>query len=677
MGNKYESLFSPISIGGVQIKNRIAMMPMGVFSPRLMGSDGAYTKQGADYYIERARGGTALIITGLVPIVPNPVFYILNNPEEYVRKTKYLADGIHAHGGRVFIQLTALTGRAGHGGDYPAPSELPNVWDPTIKSRMITKEEIELYIKNFAEGAYLVKLAGCDGVEIHAVHEGYLLDQFTIASMNTRTDEYGGSLENRLRFPTEIVRAIKAKCGQDFPVSLRYSVRSYMKDFNRGALPGEEFIEMGRGMEESLIVAKMLEEAGYDVLNCDNGSYDSWYWAHPPVYMSKACNLEDVARLRQAISIPVICAGRFDEPELANDAIRDGCIDMMGMGRPLLADADIANKFAAGKLTEIRPCISCHQGCLSRIFQGLDISCAVNPACGREEEYRLTLAEKPKKILVVGGGPGGMEAARACAERGHSVELVEKNLELGGVFKTAAIPDFKGDDKLLLDWYEIQLQKLGVKVRLGFECTPKFVRAGGYDEVIVATGAMERRICIPGLNPENTSYAIDALKREDIPGKNVLIIGGGLTGCELAYIAGRQGKTVTIVERSETILNAHGLSAANYNMLMELMDFYNVRVIKNASMQKFDEGIATVCETVKNSPSIANRAKLMVAVGAEGVPLLHEIPVDHVIISAGYVSNDALYSCIEADNVHLIGDAKAPANVMEAIWSAYEVARVL
>ena len=674
MKTKYTSLFSPINIGGVTVKNRIAMMPMGVFSPRLMGSDGAYTKDGADYYIERAKGGTGLVITGLVPIVPNPVFYILKDPKAYIRKTKYLADGIHAQGGKVFIQLTALTGRAGHGGEYPAPSELPNVWDPTIKSRMITKDEIKLYIKNFAEGAYLVKLAGCDGVEIHAVHEGYLLDQFVIASMNTRTDEYGGGLENRLRLPVEIVRAIKKKCGKDFPVSLRYSVRSYMKDFNRGALPGETFIEMGRDLDESLVIAKKLEEAGYDVLNCDNGSYDSWYWSHPPMYMPKACNLEDVARLKQAVTMPVICAGRFDEPELADNAIRDGRIDMLGMGRPLLADADIARKLKRGALSEIRPCISCHQGCLSRIFQGLDISCAVNPACGREEAYALKPAMFSKRILIVGGGPAGMEAARVCAERGHTVDLIEKNDELGGVFKTASIPDFKDSDKSLLDWYEWQLCKLGVNLRLGRECTPDIVRRGRYDEVIIATGAIERRLRIPGLTEENSSYAIDALKREELPGKNVLIIGGGLTGCELAYIAGRQGKNVTIVEKTETILNTFGLSAANYNMLIELMDSCNVRVIKNAVVQKLEDGIATVCETVKNYPNIANRAKLMFAVGTQGIPAPHEIPADHVIISAGYMSNDILYHCLESDSVHLIGDAQKPANIMEAVWSAYEIA---
>ncbi len=672
---QYPKLFSPIKIGSVEIKNRIAMMAMGVFSPRLMGKDGAYTKDGADYYIERAKGGTGLIITGLVPIVPNPQFFILNDPESYVKKTRYLTEGIHRYGGKVFIQLTALTGRSGHGSGkvFPAPAPIQNVWDPNITNRGITREEIKEYIKNFAEGAYLVKEAGGDGVEIHAVHEGYLLDQFVIAAMNRRTDEYGGSLENRLRFPTEIVQAIKARCGKDFPVSLRYSVRSYMKNFNRGALPGEVFTEMGRDLEESLVVAKKLEEAGYDVLNCDNGTYDSWYWAHPPMYMPKACNLEDVAKIKEAVSIPVICAGRFDDPDLAEEAISDGRMDMLGMGRPLLADPYISDKFAAGSLKDIRPCISCHQGCLGRIFQGKDISCAVNPACGREMHYELKPAEKAKKVLVVGGGIGGMEAARVCALRGHKVELHEKAGQLGGVFVAASAPDFKEDDKHLLAWYKRQMEELGIAVHLNSEVKPKMT--AGYDEVFVATGATERRLNTPGLDAANVTYAVDTLLGPKIQGNNVLIIGGGLTGCEIAYALSKEGKKVTIVEMTETILNAFGLSAANYNMLMELLDYYKVRVIKNAVVTKYEDGVAHVVETIKNYPNIANRAKLMFALGPAGMPVNREVPADHIVVSVGYQSNQGLYNDLkDKANVHLIGDAVRPTNIMEAIWAAYEKA---
>ena len=675
MTSKFESLFSPLKIGPVEIPNRIAMMPMGVFSPRLLNMETiAYTKEGADYYIERAKGGTGLIITGLMPVVNNMGFCILSNPEGYVRDMKYLMDGVHEAGGKVFVQLTALTGRANHGlvGIYPAPAPIQNVWDPTKTDRGMSKEEIKEYIENFAKGAKLVQEAGGDGVEIHAVHEGYLLDQFAISFFNRRTDEYGGSLENRLRIIREIVEAIKGACGPDFPVSMRYSVKSYVKDFNRGAIPGEEFEERGRDYEESFIVAKKLEEFGYDMLNCDNGSYDSWFWAHPPMYMPKACNLEDVMKVKEVVSIPVACAGRFDDPALADQVIADGKLDIMGMGRPLLADPYAPVKFSQGRLDDVRPCIYCHQGCLGRIFQFKDISCAVNPACGREKSYALTPAAKKKKILVVGGGLGGMEAARVAAIRGHAVDLYEKTDQLGGVFVAAATPDFKEDDRHLLDWYKKQMNDLMINIHLNSEVSPEQTQT--YDEVFVATGANERRLDTPGFDSERVTYAIDALRYKEINGENVIVVGGGLTGCEIAYDSAKKGKKVTIIEASETILNAFGLSAANYNMMMELLDYYQVTVLKNSVVDKFTDGTAYVTETVKNYPNVANRAQHMFALGVQGMPKAHEIPADNIIISVGYTPDDALYQAIQADHVHLIGDAKKPTNVMDAIWEAYEAA---
>jgi 2-enoate reductase len=682
MATKYTNLFSPIRIGGIEVPNRLAMMPMGVFTPRLINSrNGAYTKDGADYYIERAKGGTGLIITGLVPILPSYILNPVNAPEAYIAELKYLTDGVHRYGSKVFIQMSALTGRSGHADSeeeldrIPAPAPIQNVWDPTLKNRGITVEEIKQYIKNFAEAASLVQKAGGDGVEIHAIHEGYLLDQFAIDFFNRRSDEYGGTLENRLRFAKEIVAAIKEKCGKDFPVSMRYSVRSYVKDFNRGALPGEKFIEKGRGPEEGVQVAKMLESYGYDLLNCDNGSYDSWFWPHPPTYMPKACNLDDVAQVKQAVGIPVVCAGKFDNPDVAEQAIAQGRVDIMGMGRPLLADPELGKKFFEGRLSDVRPCIGCHQGCLGRIFQGKDISCAVNPACGREISYALTSAAQKKKVMVIGGGLGGMEAARICALRGHEVDLFEKTEELGGAFLAAAAPEFKDDDRKLLAWYKKQIQELPVKVRMHTEVTEDMIK--GYDEIVVATGAHERKLDAPGFDAPNVTYAIDTLRNIEIRGDNVVIVGGGLTGCEIAYMLGKEGKKVTVVEKTETILNAFGLSAANYNMLMELMDYYKVNVIKNAVVEEFKDGIATVTETVKNYPNVANRAKRMFALGPDGIPKKHKIPADHVVVSVGYISDNGLFQRIQGDHVHLIGDAKKPTNIMEAIWAAYETAMVL
>lgn len=685
MTTQYPKLFSPIKIGAVEIPNRIAMMPMGVFSPRLMNQKtGAYTKDGADYYIERAKGGTGLIITGLVPVTPIPFITPYRFPDEYVEQMKYLMDGIHAHGAKVFVQLTAMNGRAAHISNeierefFPAPAPIQNVWDPRVQNRGITIEEIHQYIQNFATTAHLVQEAGGDGVEIHAVHEGYLLDQFAIAYFNNRTDEYGGSLDNRLRFAKEIVEAIKAKCGKNFPVSIRYSVRSYIKGFNRGALPGEEFEEKGRDLEESLVVAKKLEEYGYDLLNCDNGSYDSWYWAHPPMYMPKACNLEDVSKLKSVVSIPVVCAGRFDDPELAEQAIANGQIDMLGMGRPLLADPDIVNKFYSGDLKNIRPCISCHQGCLGRIFKEKDISCAVNPACGNEIAYALTPATQKKKILVIGGGLGGMEAARVCAIRGHKVDLYEKTDQLGGVFVAAATPDFKEDDRMLLEWYKKQMKDLSVTIHMNTIATKETAKE--YDEIFVATGADERRLNIEGFDSPAVTYACETLYNKNdknIEGQNVVVLGGGLTGCEIAYMYAKEGKTVTIVEVADTILNVDGLSASNYNMLMELMDYYKIKVLKNTVIDKFENHTAYVTQTIKNTPNIANRAMFLSGIGPAGILKTYEIPTDHIVVSVGYISNQTLYEEIKSDHTYLIGDAKKPANIMEAIWASYDIARSL
>ena len=675
--SKYEHLFSPVKIGKVEVPNRIALLPMGVFSPRLMNKDGSYTKDGADYYIERAKGGTGLIITGLVPLPKNAMASILNDPESYVKNQKYLADGIHKYGSKVFIMISALSGRSSTNPDDPAPSALPNVWNPKRNNREMTKAEIEEYIQGFAMGAKAAKDAGIDGVEIHAVHEGYLLDQFTIRNYNHRQDEYGGSLENRLRFPCEIVKAIKKECGEDFPVSIRYSVKSYTKGFNRGAVPGETFDEFGRDYEESFQVAKMLEEAGYDMLDCDNGTYDAWYWPHPPVYMPKALNLDDVAELRKHVNIPVICGGRFDDPSLADEAIAQGRIDMMGMGRPLLADADRANKFKEGREDDIRPCISCHFGCLARIFQfdekthaTKDISCALNPRCGMENHYNITQAKAKKKIAVVGGGIAGMEVARVAALRGHYVDLYEKTDQLGGVFIAASAFEFKEDDRKLLQWYRKQIKDTGVHVLFHTEFKPE--DRANYDEVFVATGAHERKLNTPGFDSPHVRYAVDVLTHQNIENQNVVIIGGGLTGCELAYDLARCNKKVTIVEALPEILNVEGLSAANYNCLKELLRFYHVDVLKYSTVKKYENGKAFVETTSLNVPNINDRAMVMSLQGVHKT--IQEIPADTIIVSVGYTADQDLYNQIKDEHVHLLGDAVHPGNLMSAIWGAYTTA---
>ena len=601
----------------MKLKNRIFMSPMGTTGE----ADGAYCNEGIDYFEERAKGGAGLIITGANVVStkyePRPCTEL--SDFHHVERLNMLIERCHAYGAKVCVQLSPGLGRQQFTDPFTPPYSAGSVgafWFPDLICKPFSKEDIHYLVEKVGYSASLAVNAGADCVELHA-YGGYLLDQFTIAAWNKRNDEYGGSLENRLRFPCEIVKAIKKACGEDFPVSVRYSVVSKTKDFNRGALPGEEYQEFGRDYEESEKVAKMLEEAGYDMLDCDNGSYDAWYWPHPPVYMPKACNLEDVEKVKQWVNIPVICGGRFDNPELAEKEIAAGKIDMMGMGRPLLADPDLANKFKEGREDDIRPCISCHFGCLARIFQvdmktmsSKDISCALNPRCGMENHYNITKADVIKKVAVVGGGIAGMEAARVAALRGHSVDLYEKTDRLGGVFNEASAFDFKDDDRRLLAWYKKQIKDAGVNVKFNTEF--KVEDKANYDVVFVATGASEKRLDnIPGFDQPNVRYAVDVLDKQDIKDQNVVIIGGGLTGCELAYDLARKNKKVSVVEALPTIMNVEGLAAPNYNMLVELMEYYHVDLYKNATVKEYKDGKLMIDVMTTNEPNINNRARMM------------------------------------------------------------------
>ena len=387
MDKKYEALFTPWKIGKVEIKNRIVMCPMGGTS--LFGWMGPqkFNKEAADMFLNIAKNGCGLIIPGIAPLrnmLGGGWLYKVSQ-KEYNKLSTWLEE-FHKTGAKLFVQLTAGFGRSFSIPNHmtgivkskflsklvkpvfdfdrllAAPSALPARWYPEHTVREITVEEIKGIVKGYALTAKRLKDAGVDGVEVHAVHEGYLIDQFTTKYTNKRTDEYGGSFENRYRFATDIVKAIKAECGEDFPVSVRYSALSKTKDFCVGALPGEDYEEVGRDMEESEKAVKYLQDAGYDMLNTDNGTYDAWYWAHPPVYMPENCNLEDVAHVGRFCDIPVVCAGKMDA-EVAAKAIKEGRIDGMGVARQFLTDNEWITKLQEDRLEDIMPCIHCHNGC--------------------------------------------------------------------------------------------------------------------------------------------------------------------------------------------------------------------------------------------------------------------------------------------------------------------------
>ncbi|MBP3555388.1 MAG: FAD-dependent oxidoreductase [Clostridia bacterium] len=679
---KYQALFTPWKIGNVEIKNRIVMCPMGGTSLfgwfELTGCH--FDKEAAKLFLERAKNNVGLIIPGIAPLRDTFWGKWLWQNKKMFEDLKVFMDEIHKTGAKLFIQLTAGMGRSwaitelvaplhknkftralikpiidtSH--ELASPSAQKSRWAHDIECPEMTVEQIHEIIEAFAKTAKLCKEAGVDGVEVHAVHEGYLLDQFSIEFFNKRTDEWGGSFENRYRFATEVVKAIKEACGKDYPVSLRYSVESKMKGFCEGAMPGEDYVEVGRNMEESEKAAKYLEDAGYDMLNADNGTYDSWYWAHPPMYMPQNCNLDDVAHIKKFVSIPVVCAGRM-EPDVAAEAIAEGKIDAMGVARQFLTDPEWITKLIEDRLEDIKPCICCHSGCFNfssskghantqDLTDTMGLArCALNPETMQSKKYHLEPAKKAKKVAVIGGGIGGMEAALVLAKRGHTVTLYEKTDKLGGVFIAAAAPSFKEKDKALITWYIRELTKYPtITVKMNTEI--KDIASLDADEVIVATGAVARRIPIKGV--EKSIEAVDYLLDKKAVGENVVVIGGGLTGCEIAYDLYLKGKKPVIVEMQDDLITTKGVCLANTSYLRDFFKTNKVPVHLETGVSEIADGAVIVKHKDGTTETI---------------------PADSVILSVGYTPAPIAE---KKKNVHIIGDASAVGNLRTVIWGAWD-----
>ena len=659
---KYKNLFTPVKIGSVTLKNRFALAPMGPLG--LADAEGGFNQRGIDYYTERAKGGTGLIITGVtfsdcevetqsMPNCPNSTY----NPVHFIRTSKEMTERVHAYGSKIFLMMSAGFGRVTiptNLGEFPpvAPSAIPHRWLDKI-CRPLTTEEIHSIVKSFGDGAYHAKRGGFDGVEIHAVHEGYLLDQFAISMFNQRTDEYGGSLDNRLRFAREVVEEIKSRCGQDFPVVLRFSLKSMIKDWREGALPGEIFEEKGRDIEEGLETAKLLVQYGYDALDTDVGTYDAWWWNHPPMYQKKGLFRPYCKMVKEAVDVPVLCAGRMDNPEMASEAVEAGECDIVSLGRPLLADPDYVNKLRAGKWEQIRPCISCQEGCMGRVQEFSMINCAVNPQAARERVTAYEPILKSRRVMVVGGGAAGCEAARVLAVRGHKPELFEKGDRLGGNLIPGGAPDFKEDDLALAHWYEVQLQNLKVPVHFHTCVDRDMVLAGNYDAVIIAAGSRPKVFSLG--DDERVYPAAQVLTGEKDCGDTTVVVGGGLVGCETALWLAEQGKNVTIVEVLDRLMAVNGpLCHANKDMLERLLPYHGVKAITSARVTGYRGGI------------------LHASCGGKE----REIACDSVILAVGYQEEDSLYRQLEFDvpELYLLGDARKVSNIMYAIWDAFEVA---
>ena len=681
MNEKYEALFTPFKIGSVEIPNRIVQCSMGGTSLFGWLEPSHFDTEAADFLLKRAKDGVGLVLPGMQTIRDTMGRKWLDQNRSMYRQLKPYMDEYHKTGGKLFIQLAGGFGRSMAVTPWMAAlgrndllnkiaspivdvqyscasaSATPNRWADNLDSRPFTVEEIQEMVWHFGATAKKLREAGVDGVEIHAVHEGYNLDQFAIANMNFRNDQYGGSLENRLRFATEIVQSIKQQAGADFPVSLRYSVRSMTKGWRKGAMPGEDFEEFGRDMAESEKVVQILEKAGYDFLNCDNGTYDAWYWAHPPQYLPDNCNLADVEHIRQFVKIPVACAGRMD-PVKAAEEIAAGRLDAMAIARQNLVDENWVTKIKTGREDEIRPCIRCHNGCFnfsktagSENMQSLEDSlhlgrCALNPPTMQHKRYKIVPTKNPKKVAVIGGGIGGMECCLVLKKRGHKPVLFEKTGELGGLFITASAMSFKENDRELIQWYKNEVAREGIEIHMNTEIND-LGALRGFDEIIVCTGSVPRTMpSIKGF--EKTLNFTQLLVEKKEVGDKVLFLGGGQSSCEAAYDLVLQGKHPIIVEYANDLVNAQATCLANTSFLRDAMEYHKVPVYLHSTVTEIGDGYAMV----------------------KGPDGSFKVECDAVVNGIGFVPTPVGE---KGAHVHRVGDCVAIGNLRTVIWRAWDI----
>ena len=682
MNEKYNALFTPFKIGNVEIKNRIVQCSMGGTSLFGWLEPCHFDKEAAHFLLQRAQKGVGLVLPGMQCVRDTMGRRWLYQNKKMFKELKPYMEEFHKTGAKLFIQLAAGFGRSMAVtpwmvalGKNPilnkiaspivdvqyscaSASETPNRWAEDMPSRPLTVKEIREMVDAFGKTAKMLRDAGVDGVEIHAVHEGYLLDQFTMENWNHRTDEYGGSFENRFRFPVEIVQCIKKYAGEDFPVSLRYSVKSYTKTWGKGAVPGEEFVEWGRDYEESKKAIKYLGDMGYDFFNCDNGTYDAWYWAHPPQYMPDNCNLADVEMIRNYTDKPVACAGRM-LPETAAEEIAAGRLDAIAIARQNLVDPDWILKIQEGREDEIKPCIRCHNGCFNFAkykgtanIQGLEDSlhlgrCALTPSTMQHNRYKIVPTKHPKKVAIIGAGIGGVEAALVLKQRGHKPVIFEKTDRIGGLFLTASAMSFKENDKALIKWYENEVKKAGLDIRFNTEINDLGILRG-YDEIIVATGAVPRKMLIPGFEK---CLTFTQLLREKYPvGDKVVFFGGGQSACEAAYEMVLQGKHPVIVEYAKDLVPAQNVCLSNASFLRDVLEYHKVPTYLEHTIKEIKD-------------------KTVVVASKDGKNVI-EIEYDNIVNGIGFVPQPVGG---KGKNIHRVGDCVAIGNLRTAIWRAWDV----
>lgn len=634
-------------IGNLRVKNRIGMAPMGNGQK---DPDGGMAQGLREYFAERAKGGTSMIFYGaLVTGEVEGAFSTCLDEPKFFNRMEQATDMMHGYGAKACLQVLIGTGRVGGAipgvGKCVSASAVPAFWDPTMICQPLTTDQVEMLANKMGTGCAMAKRAGFDCIEIHA-YGGYLMDQFLSAAWNKRTDKYGGDLTGRMRLLMECIENIQKCCGKDYPIIVKYSPQHYF--------------EGGRKLEEGLEMARRLEAAGVAALHVDPGSYETWNKIIPTVYEYKRhYSLEAAEAVKKVVNIPVMASGHFGDPEFAEQCLLEGKLDYILLGRPLLADPNWVTKVKENRLDDLVPCILCNKGCMERCFEDKRTGCALNPLTGREKQNLIVpSSHPPRKILVVGGGPGGCMAAITAAEQGHQVELWEKTRELGGNVIAAAAPVFKKDVRRLVQYHRTQVAKHNIKVRYMKEGTPEAIKAGNFDMVICAIGGTPVAPKLPGMERDNVVFAADVLKEKKFTGEQVVVIGGGLVGMETALDLDMKGKKVTVVEMLDKVL-AENLFPTDRMSLNELIDASGLTLLPGHKLLSVEDAGVHVEET---------------ATGEEKT-----IPCDTVVLAMGFKPNFALEDAIRdaVPDVVTIGNADKPATILKAVWEGYHAIKTI
>ena len=639
---KLDAIFSPKNIGTLTIPNRLTVTAAVTLN---CDEHGCATENFISYYEAKAKGGWGLIITEDYAVDPmGKSFRCVPGLWEDAQIAGHaeLTRRVHQYDSKVFAQIYH-SGRQTNPGnlDGALPQAPTAIIDPKTRTvpRELTTEEIQTLVVRFGEAAYRAKQAGFDGVEIHGGH-GYLVNEFFSHYSNKRIDQYGGNILNRCRFALEIIAEIKKQCGQDFPVGMRVSA--------------DEYVPGGLTIEDTKVIARILEEGGLDVINVSVGVNASIEKVAAPAAVRHGVYMDLASEIKKAVSIPVIGLGRINDPFLANSVVEDGKCDFVGMLRASMADPDMPNKAREGRFEDIITCIGCLIGCSGQLAKAQPATCVFNPAMGKETELCIRKAAVPKKVVVVGGGVGGMETAIIAARCGHSVTLLEKSDRLGGQFYYAAIPPEKGEISSYLVWQQTQLKKLGVEIRMNTEATVELLDEMQPDAVVIAAGAAPFIAPIPGAQQDHVFSAISVLGGANLPGKTCVVIGGGMVGAETAHHLINYGYTVNaIVEMLPEVL-----TDLPYNP-----KYYLLKDFREAGVP------------IMTSTTAKSIGKDTVTVTRDGEDVT--LQADFVVMATGAKSNNQLLSAL-ADKpyrVEIIGDAlKAPRRALDAIHEGYRVA---